>query len=80
MQAIISYPNGQRSEVWVLSAEKFAMRVVERGTDDTMELTCRYDEWTNEAGVPIEFDAFVASGADDALILNTTTQRSRAAS
>lgn len=81
MEAIIRYPNGRRSEVLVLSVGKFAMRVVSPGSVDTMELTCNYGEWTDQAGVPIQFESFVASGAHEVrAILNNTAERSPAAS
>ena len=61
MQAIICYPNEQRVEVLVLSVGRFTMRVLPRRSADTIELKLAYGQWTDETGVPIEFDAFVAS-------------------
>jgi len=79
MEAIIRYPNGRRSEVLVVSAGKFTMRIVSPGSVDTMELTCNYGEWTDEAGTPIQFESFVVSDADDVrAILNSTAARSAA--
>ena len=81
MQAIISYPNGQRSEVWVLSAGKLGIRIISPGDCDPGELTCLYGEWTDEAGVPIQFEAFVANGENDVrVVLNTTAEQRQAAS
>lgn len=54
------YPQTQRIEALVLSVGRYTMRVLARGSDDTMELTSSYGQWIDEAGVPIEFDAFVA--------------------
>jgi len=64
MEAIILYPQTQRIETLVLSVGRYTMRVLARGRDDTMELSSSYGQWIDEAGVPIEFDAFVASDAD----------------
>lgn len=81
MQAIIRYPNGQRSEVLVLSAGKFEMRIISQGDSDSVELTCTYGEWTDEAGVQIQFDSLVANGEDDVrVVLRMTAEHSRAAS
>jgi hypothetical protein len=59
MQAILLYPDDQRIEAVVLSVGRYYMRVVPRDADDTIELVLRYGQWTDESGVPVEFDAFV---------------------
>lgn len=59
MEAIIRYPNAQRIEVLVLSVGRFTMRVVPRRSADTIELKLDYGQWTDEAGVPIEFESFL---------------------
>ncbi len=65
MQATILYGASQRVEVVVLSVGRYAMRVVPRESDDTMELTLQYGQWVDEAGVPVEFEAFVVDDEND---------------
>ena len=65
MQAIILYPDTRRTEVLVLSIGRYAMRVVPRNSVDTIEVTCSYGEWSDESGVPIEFESFVLNDDED---------------
>jgi len=65
MQTIIRYPNSHTVEALVLSIGRYAMRVVPRASDDTIELKLNYCQWTDESGVPIEFESFVLAADDD---------------
>ncbi len=72
MQAMIRYPNGRRVEALVLSIGRNVIRMVPRQGADTVELRLSYGRWTDESGVPIEFESFVAAdGVDIRYILNT---------
>jgi hypothetical protein len=65
MQAIILYPDTRRTEVLVLSIGRYSMRVVPRNSVDTIEVTFSYGEWSDESGVPIEFESFVLNDDED---------------
>jgi hypothetical protein len=64
MQAIIRYPNSQRVEVVVLHVGRFSMRVIAPGSSDTTELKLDYGQWTDEAGVSIEFDSLIVNDSN----------------
>jgi hypothetical protein len=61
MQVIILYPSARRVEALVLSIGRRVIRVVPRRSADTLELRLNYGRWTDERGVPVEFESFVAA-------------------
>ena len=61
MQVIIVYPSARRVEALVLSIGRRVIRVVPRRSADTLELRLNYGRWTDESGVPVEFESFVAA-------------------
>ncbi len=69
MEAMILCPNRQRIEAVVLSLGPYHMRIVPRHTDDAVELVYRYGHWTDESGVPVEFEALVVDDENDLRII-----------
>ncbi len=63
MQAIIRKSKGGRVEVIVAVVGRFTMRVIARGSRDTVELRSEYGQWVDEAGNPVEFEALLAGEA-----------------
>jgi hypothetical protein len=80
MQVIILYPGGQRLEALALTIGPDVMRVVPRESADTVELRLSHGRWTDESGVPIEFEAFVAAPGIDIRGLLTMPRTCAAAS
>jgi hypothetical protein len=65
MQVIILDPSARRVEALVLSIGRRVIRVVPRRSADTLELQLSYGRWTDESGVPVEFESFVAAPGVD---------------
>ena len=65
MQTIILYPGNQRVEGLVLSIGRYTIRVVPRHSADAVELRLSQGRWTDESGVPIEFESFIAAADFD---------------
>jgi hypothetical protein len=65
MQVIILYPGAQRVEALALTIGRNVIRVVPRESADTVELRLSHGRWTDESGVPIEFESFVAAPGVD---------------
>jgi hypothetical protein len=63
MLAIIRCADDRRVSALVLSFGQFTMRILPQGARDTAELTFHYGQWTDEGGLPVEFEAFVAAGS-----------------
>ena len=63
MEAIISYRDGRRVEVLVATVGRFTMRVIARESGDATDLRLDYGQWVDEAGMPVEFDAFLIDDA-----------------
>ena len=80
MQTIIRYPNAQRVEALVLALGPYSMRLLPRGAEDAIALRRRYGQWTDESGVPVEFESFVAGAGIDIGGLLETAQLGAAAS
>jgi hypothetical protein len=74
MQATIRHPDAQR--VVVLSIGQFLMRVAPRDAEDAVELTLQYGQWTDESGMPIEFESFVVDDENDFRMLYMLRERS----
>ncbi len=80
MQATIRYPDAQRLEVVVLFIGQFVMRIAPRDAEDAVELTLQYGQWTDETGMPIEFESFVVDDENDFRMLHETSEVRSAAS
>ena len=79
MHVIILYPGAQRVEALALNIGRDVIRVVPHGSADTVELRLNHGRWTDENGVPVEFESFVAvPGVDIRGMLETPRTRAAA--
>ena len=79
MHVIILYPDAQRVEALALTIDRDVIRVVPRGSADTVEYRLNYGQWTDENGVPVEFESFIAvPGVDIRGMLETPRARAMA--
>jgi hypothetical protein len=74
MRAIMRFSNMHREQVGIVRFGRQVLRVVSRGSGDTVELAQSYGLWTAEDGTPVEFEALFTSNAQDA---DTTLGRGR---
>jgi len=65
METTFIYQNGTRVEAVVLAADSRQMRLVRPDGDDAISLTLANGQWTDEAGEPVEFEYFLATGAPE---------------
>jgi hypothetical protein len=60
MHMMVVYENGSRADAVVLAVGENRMRVVLRGSRDTVELRLLKEQWMTEEGDAIDIEALVA--------------------